>query len=75
MIRNSVRPTARKTFSMWRIGKVFASMLLSFGKCEEESILTGASVIDYGRFDSSYTTDPSEILGNGFKGYLFKYVS
>ena len=56
---------------MWRIGKVFASMLLSFGKCEEESILTGASVIDYGRFDSSYTIDPSEILGNGFKSYLY----
>ena len=37
--------------------------------------MSSATVIDYGKFSSTYTPKPTEVLGNGFKSYLYKYVS
>ena len=44
--------------------------MLKAVKCEEESVLNGATVLDYGQFDYSYTPDPNELIGDGFKSLI-----
>ena len=40
------------------------------GLTEEESILSGARVMDYGKFNAVFTPDPNEFIGDGFKSLI-----
>ena len=64
--RNTLK---RSAVSLFKFSKFIAVMLCKLALGEEESILTGASVIDYGKF-YQYTPAPSEFIGDGFKSYI-----
>ena len=37
---------------------------------EEESILSGAKVVDYGKFNAVFSPNPNEFIGDGFKSLI-----
>ena len=53
--------------SWLRLSKVIAASLINLASSEEESILTGASVVDHGEF--AYPNF-SEVIGEGFKSIV-----
>ena len=58
----------KKPIRSWlRLSKVIAASLINLASSEEESILTGASVLDHGRFSSS---NKDEVIGDGFKSLV-----
>ena len=59
-----------KLKSSLKLTKIVAALLAKLSLAEEESILTGATMIDNGHFDSSYTPAPDEFLKDGFKHLL-----
>ena len=65
------RPCSCKLKSTLKLTKIAAAALLAkLGLAEEESILTGAVMIDNGHFETDKTNAPDELLKDGFKSLI-----
>lgn len=62
----------RPRFSWLRTSTVLAAGLFQVARAEEESMMTGATIVkDYGKAISYQSPNPDVLIGPGFKSYAF----
>ena len=61
------KQTPKKSAKSWfKLSKTILAMLFKLASSEEESVLSGATVIDYGQMKTDWTPDVNELIGPGF---------